>query len=162
MKQIASHGLSFRPRSREIQGAQQSADGDDEQLRVYLAEDSSIVLQRLTERASETGARIVGHSDTAADALRDIFRLAPHVVIVDVALRDGTGFDILSGLMEVRPPDLRYRIVLTNYALPGYRQAAQRLQADAFFDKGSEIQNLLRLIQHLQNQAASGKALVPY
>jgi DNA-binding NarL/FixJ family response regulator len=131
-------------------------------LRVYLVEDSRHVLQALTEQIEETGAVVAGHSDSAREALGEIFRIDPHVVVLDVALREGTGFDVLAGLAQVRPPSLHYSLVLTNYALGDYREAARRYQADAFFDKGSGIPNMLRLIRHLNRQLVDGKPLTPY
>jgi two-component system, OmpR family, response regulator len=122
-------------------------------LRVYLVEDSAIMSKLLRELVQSNGASIVGHSDAAQTAISDIEALGPDVVVIDIALRKGNGFDILKSLRDrpgVRTP---LRIVLTNYALASYRNAAKRMGAEYFFDKSSQIPELLRVVRALSRSA---------
>ena len=66
------------------------------QLRVYLVEDSAMLLSRLVELLEGAGVAVVGHADTTATAIREIDATAPDVVIIDIALRHGNGFDVLA------------------------------------------------------------------
>lgn len=113
----------------------------------------------LQELLQGNGATIVGHSDSAKIAIADIALVAPDVVIVDIALRQGNGFDVLKSLRgkpapgkqpAAKPP---VRIVLTNYTLTSYRTAAKRMGADYFFDKSNEIPEMLRVIRTLSRRA---------
>ena len=78
------------------------------------------------------------------------------MVVIDVALSRGNGFDVLKSLRDHPPTKLPLRVVLTNYTLAAYRKAAKRLGADYFLDKSSQIPELLRLIRSLYRSAKSG------
>jgi two-component system, OmpR family, response regulator len=114
------------------------------ELRVYLVEDSPIIRNLLTELMQATGANIVGHSGNAREALADIDQLRPDVITVDILLKNGSGFDVLKKIAEATDPPLR--IVLTNYTMPAYREAAQQLGAEYFFDKATEIREVLTVL----------------
>jgi DNA-binding NarL/FixJ family response regulator len=62
------------------------------------------------------------------------------VVVLDIHLAEGNGFDVLRGLRAAQfLPEIH---VLTNYPLDGYRRSAERLGARGFFDKSSEFDAL--------------------
>ena len=115
------------------------------QLRVYLVENSAILLNLLMEMLEHmTGVSIVGHSASATTAISEISALVPDVVIVDIALQSGNGFDVLKTLAPggKRP----VRIVLTNYATPEVKRRCVALGADAVFDKSTEIEELIECV----------------
>ena len=118
--------------------------------RVYVVEDSPLILQLLTERIEALGATIVGHADTASAAISDIAILQPDVVTVDIRLRAGTGFDVLEGIEINHEGDPPVRIMLTNYATDAYRAAAHRLGVDHFFDKARELPEMLAFVASVQ------------
>src|SRR5262249_42075720 len=62
--------------------------------RVYVVEDSRILCNVLCEALGAAGAEVVGSCDTADAAVRDIEALHPDAVMIDIALRRGTGFDV--------------------------------------------------------------------
>jgi DNA-binding NarL/FixJ family response regulator len=124
-------------------------------LGVYLVEDSEIMSTLLRELLEGNGASIVGHAESAQTAIADIARVKPDVVILDVALRRGNGFDVLKSLRDHPPAKKAVRVVLTNYTLASYRNAAKRLEADYFFDKSNEIPELLRVVRALSRGASS-------
>ena len=118
-----------------------------QRLRVYLVEDSAALLPRLVESLESMGAEIVGHADTAQAAISEIAMMCPDVAIVDIALRNGTGFDVLRGLELSK--GIRRRpiaVMLTNHTTQPYRAMAKRLGAAYFFDKSREIVAMLRTI----------------
>jgi CheY-like chemotaxis protein len=118
-------------------------------IRVYLVEDSPIILRLLVELIEPTGATVVGHADTASAAIADIAALHPDAVTVDITLKKGNGFDVLEAIAvnsEGHPP---LRIVLTNYTFGSYRDAANQLGADHFFDKAKQIPELLTVLESL-------------
>ena len=99
------------------------------------------------------GALIVGHSDSAERAIAGIGAQNPDVVVIDIALRQGNGFDVLKSLRDHPPVKRPVRVILTNYTLASYRRAAERMGVDHFFDKSSEIPQLLRLVRSLYRGA---------
>ena len=96
--------------------------------------------------AIDPGIDLVGRSTNARTAIHDIAALAPDVAIVDIALEDSSGFDVLKALAR-NPADTQpVRIVLSNFATDRYRAEAKKLGADHFFDKSGEILDLLRTL----------------
>jgi len=70
-------------------------------MRVLIVDDSNVVIQRLTSRLVEvTGIEIVGHADNVVDAVREIRKAQPDVVILDIGLPGGSGIDVLESLKE--------------------------------------------------------------
>jgi DNA-binding NarL/FixJ family response regulator len=123
--------------------------------RVYLAEDSAIMHRLLRDLLSnEHGVEVVGHAADARLASEQITALRPDVAIVDIALDNSSGFDVLRAMSAVPKSQRPVVIVLTNFSLPRYRTEASRLGADHFFDKNGEIVDLLRTIRAI---AASGQ-----
>lgn len=116
-------------------------------LRVYLAEDSRIMTGLLRDLLSnEAGVEIAGHAVDARVAAEEITASSPDVAIVDVALENSSGFDVLKAIQAMPGAQRPVVIVLTNFALPRYRTEARRLGADYFFDKNGEIVALLKAI----------------
>jgi len=118
-------------------------------LRIYIVEDSPIVLRLLESLITGVGSAVVGHSDDAAMALGEIGTLRPDVVILDIALRSGTGFDVLRGIAAQGPGRKPVRIMHTNYSSETYRQEAKELGVDYFFDKSAETHEMLKLVASL-------------
>jgi DNA-binding NarL/FixJ family response regulator len=106
---------------------------------VYLVEDSAIVRQRLEAMLAEVpGVRVVGHADGAREAIRGILAKHPHLVLCDLNLRDGTGFDVLRALRQRAPEIDCY--MLSNFSTEPYRRLAAELGASDFFDKSNEFE----------------------
>lgn len=113
------------------------------QLRIFIVEDSPIMRGVLNDLLVQAGADVVGQADNAAQAIRDIKRLDPDAIIVDIGLRRGTGFDVLRALERDERPGTR--VVLTNYLSEPYRRAAARFGA-MFFDKSCQIPDAVRCV----------------
>ena len=118
-------------------------------LRVYLVEDSPLVFARLQESMEEDGAEVVGHADGATTAIAEIAVLRPDAVVVDIALREGTGLHVLKEIGEFPEANRPARVVLTNFNREWYRSAAERLGAQYFFDKSSEIPQMLDVLRSM-------------
>ena len=120
-------------------------------VRVYLVEDSPIIRRLLVELIEDSGAAtVVGHADTALAAINEIAALHPDAVTVDITLKEGNGFDVLEAIAinsEDHPP---VRIVLTNYTFGSYRDAANELGADYFFDKSTQFGAVKMLLQSIR------------
>jgi DNA-binding NarL/FixJ family response regulator len=121
-------------------------------LRVYLVEDSPIVFEWLRERIHDAGATVVGHADDAATAVAEIAALCPDVVVVDIALRVSTGFHVLDAIGGLPEAERPARIVLTNFTRDWYRNAANRLGAEHFFDKSSQIPKMLDVLRGMSSR----------
>jgi DNA-binding NarL/FixJ family response regulator len=121
-----------------------------EQLSVYVVEDSKMVVG-LLERAfqADAGARVLGHQGDADAAIQEILLKRPDVVVIDLSLRRGTGYDVLRVISKLAPP--LECLVLTNHSTTPYKEAAARLgvEADHFFDKTNDIVAIVRRVQEM-------------
>jgi len=107
-------------------------------MKVFLVEDAPLLRERLTALiASIPGSRAVGHAEGAQEAVRAILAARPDVVVLDLHLAQGNGFEVMRAL---RAAGLEVAVyVLTNHPIEGYRRAAERLGARGFFDKSTEF-----------------------
>jgi DNA-binding NarL/FixJ family response regulator len=115
-------------------------------MQVYLVEDSSLVLRRLEAMLLEIpGTTIAGRAAGAADAIRDILAVRPDLVLLDVQLAQGSGFDVLRAL-HAEAPELDV-LMLSNHSSHPYRQIAERFGARAFLDKTREFERVRDLVK---------------
>src|SRR6266481_2214864 len=90
-------------------------------LQVYVVEDSPI-MQRLLASAIETaGAELSGSSGDAQTAIGDLFALQPDLILIDISLASGSGFDVLKALQDHSLVPTAMKVVLTNHANAEYR-----------------------------------------
>ena len=118
-------------------------------LQVFIVEDSPLVRDRLDAAVAAAGGIVIGHSEAANDAIMGIATAQPDLVIIDIQLRSGTGFEVLKALQTTERGRSATKVVITNHASPEYRDHSFQLGADAFFDKSSEASQVLELIQKL-------------
>ena len=117
-------------------------------LRVLLVEDSKVLTERLTEAIGQIPeVELIGTADTEAGALAAIKRDAVDVIILDLHLKQGTGFGVMRALATAQwKPRI---IVLTNYDLPEYKNAAIALGATHFLDKARDYGRLPEVLHEI-------------
>ena len=115
-------------------------------LRVLLVEDSRVLAERLREALDTLeGVEIV---DTVADESAAVTAARDNevdVIILDLQLKEGTGFGVVQRLGKTRPTI----IVFTNYMLPEYQRLAESLGIEYFLNKSRDYERLPQLIQEL-------------
>jgi DNA-binding NarL/FixJ family response regulator len=132
------------------------AGGDTAGMQVFLVEDSTLVQQRLLAMLQEIpNVTVVGTAAAAGDALREILATRPDLVVLDVQLEEGSGFDVLRAL-HARAPELDV-VVLSNHSSYPYRQIAERFGARGFFDKTREFERVREVIMQKGEAHASGR-----
>ena len=120
-------------------------------LHVFIVEDSQPVRERLEEMlASIAGTRCAGCAATAEAAISAILDTLPHAVILEIALAQGSGFDVLRALRARAPQIPVY--VFSNFSMEPYRRLAIRLGAAVFFDKTAQIEDMRELLRQLAAQ----------
>jgi len=117
-------------------------------LRVLLVEDSKVLTERLTEAIRQiSDVELVGTADSEAGAVAAVNRDPVDVLILDLHLRQGTGFGVMRALSTSA---LKPRIiVLTNYDLPEYKSAAIALGATHFLDKARDYGRLPEVLREM-------------
>ena len=113
----------------------------DRSLNVLLVEDSKVLAERLCEMlAGISGLDLTAVVDTEAAALGAVEHGKIDVVLLDLHLRQGTGFGVLRGITrQTKRPVV---VVLTNYDLAEYRRTATALGAQYFLDKVRDMDQL--------------------
>jgi DNA-binding NarL/FixJ family response regulator len=121
-------------------------------LQILLVEDSAVLAERLSELLNFIpDVHLVDTVDTESAAVA-IARSQPiDVMILDLHLRQGSGFGVLRALAD--QPRRTIAIVLTNYALPQYRRAAQALGVRHFLDKAREFERIPDVLREIADAA---------
>ena len=120
---------------------------DTSLVRVLLVEDSAVLAGRITELIRRLPrVDLIGTVDTEADALQQVASSAPDVLILDLHLRDGSGFGVLRSLRRAHASRPKV-VVLTSFDLPQYRREAETLGVDAFLNKSRDYHRLPALLR---------------
>lgn len=118
-------------------------------LQVYIVEDSPITQRMLASAIETAGAELSGCSADAQTAIGDVFALQPDLVVIDISLASGSGFDVLKAMRDHSLAPAAFKVVLTNHPYVEYKNLSLRLGADRFFDKSFETSQALTLINTL-------------
>lgn len=116
--------------------------------RIYLVEDHDdmrLILKKMIVKRL-TGIEFVGESTTAEQALEEIPRLHPDLVLVDISLPGMDGIELIRRL-KPRCKSL-YMLVVTGHDVERYKQAAMEAGADGIVSK-SDVEQLLEAIREL-------------
>src|SRR4051812_33632732 len=79
-------------------------------MRIVVCEDDVTLRSVLSSLLEESGDEVIAESDNAMEALELVRRFRPDVVLLDHALRSGTGLEVVQTIES--EPDLTCRIVL--------------------------------------------------
>jgi DNA-binding NarL/FixJ family response regulator len=123
-------------------------------LQVYIVEDSPITQRILASAIEAAGAELSGSSADAQTAIGDVVALQPDLVLIDISLASGSGFDVLKALQEHSLAPAPIKVVLTNHPYTEYKNRSFQLGADRFFDKALETSQAVAFI----NTLARGRA----
>jgi DNA-binding NarL/FixJ family response regulator len=118
-------------------------------LQVYVVEDSPILAQLLERTVQAAGGELVGRTGDANEAVATLSQHPADLVVLDVILTTGSGFDVLKALDVPGPSHGAFKMVLTNYATPQHRKESFKLGADCFFDKSTEAWQAIEVINRL-------------
>ena len=119
-------------------------------MRVFIAENSSIIRDRLAALLSELqGVEIIGYAEDVSEAVESIRLMKPDVVILDIQMPGGSGFSVLRDIRASELPAVV--IIFTNDPFPQYRQRFIDAGADFFLDKSAEFEKLLDIFKGLGN-----------
>ncbi len=89
-------------------------DGAASTIRVFLLDDHEVVRRGLKDLLESDGdIEVVGESGSAAEAIRRIPALLPHVAVLDARLPDGSGIDVCREIRSLEPATAA--LILTSY-----------------------------------------------
>ncbi len=116
------------------------------EIKIVIADDHPIVRQglRMTiERQSDL--KVVAEAGNGAEALQIITELQPEVVILDVDMPNGNGFDVLRNLREIEK--LPAAIMLTVHCEEEFFNEAMKQGAQGYVLKDSTVTDIVQAIR---------------
>jgi DNA-binding NarL/FixJ family response regulator len=115
-------------------------------LTALLVEDDPDVRARIKDLLEkETPLKVIAEAAGADAAMATLATFPTSVVVVDLVLAQGTGFDVIRQCQAL--PSRPERIVLlTNYCSEDIRRKALTLGADYAFDKSLELDELVKAL----------------
>ena len=117
-------------------------------MKVFIVDDSVILRDRLKSMLSELReVEITGEAENAQEAVKEIRKIKPDVVILDIRMPRGNGIEVLKSIKCETPAPIV--IMLTNYPYPQYRTKCIELGADYFFDKSAEFDSIMEVLEQL-------------
>ena len=119
---------------------------DSADLGVLLVEDSPRIAERMRELLQQEGLHVLATVDDEPSAIKALRDMPVDVLILDLQLRTGTGFGVLEAVGPQRPPT----IVMTNYALPQYRERARKLGVEHFLNKAMDFERLPEIVAEIR------------
>ncbi len=113
--------------------------------KVLLVDDAAFIVSRLKTSLDELQQDIVViTAGNYEEALVQIEKETPYIVVLDIHLPGKTGIDILKMVKAKSLPVIV--IMLTNQANDYYRNLCRELGADHFIDKSSDFELLPQII----------------
>jgi DNA-binding NarL/FixJ family response regulator len=121
---------------RKVQGMETRA----AHLKVYLADDSASIRQRVGAMLAAQAVTVVGEGETPERCIAGILHAHPDVVVLDCQLEGGSGLEVLKAVRR-QAPGIAF-VVLSNNSAPAYRKRYLAAGAARFLDKSSEFDQL--------------------
>lgn len=118
-------------------------------LKIVLIEDSPVVRQTMGDVLGElAGVEVVGGAADEPSAIELLQRQQPDLAIVDLHLQTGSGLGVLQALSQ-NPDRFGHprAVVFSNHQQPALRERCFALGVERFFDKGSEMAELLAYVR---------------
>jgi len=121
-------------------------------IAVVVVDDHEVVRVGLVNLFSKTEIRVVAEATNGADAIKQVAKHKPNVVLLDIQLPDMDGLDTLEKLRAKNPGC--HVVMLSTYNNPTYVARALALGAADFVLKGATRQDLISAV----TDAATGKS----
>ena len=119
-------------------------------MRVFLVDGSPLIRKRIVDNLDSLGGfEVVGFAESESDAVDAIARARPDVVVTDIRLRQGSGLEVVRHVRRAPGAAQPKIFVLSNYAQPEDRRECAQAGADDFFDKSSEYDRFLAVLQKI-------------
>ena len=131
--------------ARAVKGRQSSAMGfENAALRIFIADDSLLVRERVASMLGASAMTIVGQAETPQDSIDGILAVYPDVVVLDVQLEGGSGLQVLRAVRHAAP-GIAFVIFSNNSDLV-YRKCYLGAGAEEFLDKTHQFGELVKAV----------------
>ena len=114
-------------------------------MNILIVDDSELIrttLQRMI--VPFTNGSKIQSAQNVGEAILCLNNTQFGIIILDIKIPGGSGFDVLKEAKKKKPASMV--IMLTNYATEAYRKRATKEGADYFFDKSTDYEELIKVI----------------
>ncbi|HEX5725687.1 MAG TPA: response regulator transcription factor [Longimicrobiaceae bacterium] len=126
-------------------------------IRVVVAEDQSMVLGALAALLeTESDIQVVGQARNGREALDEVVRAGPDVLLTDIEMPELTGLEVAAEVTRRRLPTRV--VILTTFARAGYLRRALDAGASGYLLKDSPADELANAVRRVH---AGGRAVDP-
>lgn len=119
-------------------------------LRVFLAEDSAPIRERVSAALVAHEMQVVGEAATPSACIAGILASHPDVVVLDIRLDGGSGMEVLQAVRR-RARHVGF-VVLSNTTGAPYRKHYLAAGATGFLDKATEFEQLPAALEAASQQ----------
>ncbi|MGA3245636.1 MAG: response regulator transcription factor [Bacteroidota bacterium] len=117
-------------------------------MTLLIADDSTEFRRRLASIITcLADIEVVGQAGDVADAIGEIERTKPDVVILDIHMRGGSGLDVLQAAKLAKPAPVI--IMLTVSSESEYKGKCMAMGADYFFEKSNDLTKMMSTLTKL-------------
>lgn len=122
--------------------------------RLLLVEDSALIRDVIVEMLQDCQQLDIQDVATTSDEAISLLNTHEYdMVVLDIELAKGTGFDVVRHTRQrnypYKTPDI---VMLTNHGNSYYRNLAQNMGVEYFFDKSLQFDECIDVIQQRANQ----------
>jgi DNA-binding NarL/FixJ family response regulator len=116
---------------------------------LFIAERSARLTAQLKSLFEQEGFPVVGHAATAAAAIHGILKTMPRAVILDLALEQGSGLDVIK---RIHPnyPWIDFVAVCGHEPQQVYAERALALGARHYFDKYLQLPEAVEAVRAMR------------
>jgi DNA-binding NarL/FixJ family response regulator len=124
-------------------------------MKVLIADDSTLIRMNLRKLLSsvKTISSVLVSQDVPS-TIEQLTGAKPDVVILDIQMPGGTGFDVLKFIQDKNLSPTT--IVLTNFASENNKKKSVELGAHYFFDKSNEYERILDILNTVKQGGSYG------
>jgi DNA-binding NarL/FixJ family response regulator len=123
-------------------------------VKVLIADDSTPIRERIIKLLSSVpNVEVAGEAIDGIETAVLVRKATPDVVILDLQMPKISGLEILPRIKEINPPPVI--VVLTNFSTSPMKAMCVRKGADYFFDKSTEFDKAIAIIEKMSNERAA-------
>jgi DNA-binding NarL/FixJ family response regulator len=117
-------------------------------MKILIVEDSPLFQELLVQSLSLIHEiQIVGKENNPTDAINRVKQVSPDIVILDLRLHGGSGFDVLDYIKK-NNTDTKV-IVMSNFANAQFQNKCRDMGADFFLDKSKDFSELPSVVNRI-------------
>ena len=117
-------------------------------ITVVIVDDQAMVRQGLGALLNaQPDLQVIGEAADGAEAVREVARLKPAVVLMDVRMPEVNGLDAAATILASPSPDRPHILMLTTFDVDDYVYEALRIGASGFMLKDAPAEELARAVR---------------